>query len=291
MQTDSNRRPSLNPRWVLALGVTAVSFSAILVRFTLAPPTVTACYRLLITCLLLLPLAWGKRREAAAIKKGDLLLCLLAGIFLSFHFTFWFAALRLTSVSTATLLVNIHPLPVIFLSWRLLGEKFPLRALPWALAAAAGIVSLSWGELQLSGTLSGNILAAGGGLMLGGYYLVGRRVRPRIPAIATALLVYGASALLLVAYNLCAAIPMAGYSARDWLVFAALAAVPTILGHTLLNWSLRYLPASAVSISVLAEPVLATLAAIPLFGEVPGPLHLAGGILVLAGIGMIMRHS
>ena len=39
---------------------------------------------------------------------------------------------------------------------------------------------------------------------------------------------------------------MAGYPAWDWLVSAALAAVPTILGHTLLNWSLRYLPASAV---------------------------------------------
>jgi len=61
------------------------------------------------------------------------------------------------------------------------------------------------------------------------------------PYLVLALLVYGTSTLLLLAFNLAAANPLFSYGSTDWLIFAALAAVPTICGHTLLNWSLKLL--------------------------------------------------
>ena len=281
-------KPVFNPYLVLALGVTGISFSAFLARMTDAPPAIIAFWRLVFTCLLLSPMAIRDRAQFKAVGKKDLLLSLLSGLFLCLHFVFWFASLPKTTVSSATLLVNIHPLVVVTAGW--FGkEKMRPGALPWAGAALAGIALLGWGGLQVTGAFAGNLLAAAGGLMLAGYYLVGRQVRARVAISVYSLLVYGASALLLLAGNLAAANPLFSYSSADWLIFAALAAVPTICGHTLLNWSLKYLPAGAVSVGALGEPVIATILAVPLLHEIPGLVQLAGGILVIGGIGMFLK--
>jgi len=283
---------AINPRLVLALGVAGVSCSALLVRLTTAAPAITAFYRLLITCLLLAPLGIKNRAEFRHIQGRDWLLCGLGGVFLSFHFVLWFTSLGWTSVSSSALLVNIHPLLVVTLGWVVFGEKFRSAALPWAGLALVGMVVLGWGDLQLGRTaITGNFLAAAGGIMIGCYYLVGSRVRPRVGIACYSLLVYGTSTVLLFFYNLAVANSFTSYPASDWLSFAALAVIPTIFGHTLLNWSLKYLPAGAVSISVLGEPVLATLLAIPILAEIPGPLQLVGGGLVMAGIAMFLRRS
>ena len=283
-------KPVFNPYLVLALGVTGISFSAFLARMTDAPPAIIAFWRLIFTCLLLSPMAIRDRAQFKAVGKKDLLLSLLSGLFLCLHFVFWFASLPKTTVSSATLLVNVHPLVVVTAGW--LGkEKVRPGALPWAGAALAGIALLGWGGLQVTGAFAGNLLAAAGGLMLAGYYLAGRQVRAKVAISVYSLLVYGTSALLLLGCNLVAANPLIGYSSTDWLVFAALAVLPTICGHTLLNWSLKYLPADVVSVSALGEPVIATILAIPLLKEIPGPLQLAGGILVVGGIGMFLNAS
>lgn len=291
MNPQPAQQPPINPYFILGIGVIAVSFSAILVRMTVAAPAVIACYRLLITCLILSPLAIRDRAEFRNLGAGDFMLCFLSGLFLSFHFVFWFTSLGWTSVSSSTLMVNIHPLLVVSAGWILFGEKINVKALPWMTAAVAGMAVLGWGDLHLTETaLSGNLLAAAGGLMLGCYYLVGRKARVKIPISIYSVLVYGSSALLLLIYNILAANPLSGYSPGDWLTFAALALIPTIFGHTFVNWSLKYLPAGAVSVSVLGEPVIATALAIPLLREVPGPIQMAGGILVIGGIWMFLKQ-
>lgn len=292
MEPKPAAQPRLNPYIILALGVVAVSFSAFFVRMTAAPAAVAAFYRLLITCLLLAPMAIRDKAEFGKVGKQDLFLCLLSGVLLSFHFVFWFSSLGRTSVSSAALMVNIHPLLVVSAGWLLYNEKFRPAALPWAGVAVAGMVVLGWGDLQVAGTaFAGNLLAAAGGVMIAGYYLVGRRVRARVSISVYSLLVYGTSTVLLLAYNVFSGQSLTGYSSADWLAFAALAVVPTIFGHTLLNWSLKYLPAGAISVSVLGEPVIATALAIPLLREIPGPLHIAGGLLVVGGIWLFLRRS
>ena len=78
--------------------------------------------------------------------------------------------------------------------------------------------------------------------------------------------------------------PLTGYGGREWLIGLALAVLCTLLGHSLFSWCLKYLSPSYVSAAKLCEPVFSSLAAIPLFGEVPGPLQLAGGAAVLGAV-------
>ncbi|RLM82164.1 EamA/RhaT family transporter, partial [Halobellus sp. Atlit-38R] len=69
-----------------------------------------------------------------------------------------------------------------------------------------------------------------------------------------------------------------------WLLFAGLAVGPGLLGHTVLNWALAHLESSVVSVSLLGEPVGATLLAAALLSETPTPATVAGGCVVLVGI-------
>jgi len=82
-------------------------------------------------------------------------------------------------------------------------------------------------------------------------------------------------------------VPLAPFPPRTWLVFLALALVPTIGGHGLVNKALRSLPAPTVGLFLLGEPLGASLLALVVFGEAPGPWTLAGGAVVLAALVLV----
>ena len=75
------------------------------------------------------------------------------------------------------------------------------------------------------------------------------------------------------------------------ILFLVIAVVPMIFGHTVYNWTLRYLEASLVSISLLGEPVGATILAYVFLNETPSRLTLIGGTVTLVGIYLCMRNT
>jgi drug/metabolite transporter (DMT)-like permease len=77
---------------------------------------------------------------------------------------------------------------------------------------------------------------------------------------------------------------LTGYASREYLLFFLIALVPMIFGHTLYNWALRYVPAPVVSVSLLGEPVGASVLAFFLLNEVPSRQVVLGGVVTLAGI-------
>jgi drug/metabolite transporter (DMT)-like permease len=98
--------------------------------------------------------------------------------------------------------------------------------------------------------------------------------------------VYGVAAAALALLALARSMPLVGFAGRDWTVFGAMAAGPMLIGHTGMNYALRHFRATTVNVAALGEPVAATLLAwiIPAIHEVPRPLALGGGVLVLIGI-------
>jgi len=101
--------------------------------------------------------------------------------------------------------------------------------------------------------------------------------------------VYGIAALVLVGAMLASpSAPVAGFAPGTWWVFVALAAGPMMLGHTGVNYAIRYVPAYVANLFMLGEPIGATLIAwaLPAIAEVPPPQTLVGGALILLGIGL-----
>lgn len=281
-----------DPRLVLFTGVLFTSSSSILIKYTVGHPFAVSFYRMLFAFLLMLPFfAAGRLKGRYALPKGrDLVWSLASGLFLGLHFAAWISSLRYTSVASSVVLVSTHPVLVLLLGSLFLAEKVPRRGWLYAGLVVAGTGLLSAGDLGGgSSMLFGDLLAFAGGISVALYMLIGRSVRGRVRLVPYTFVVYGTSAFVLFCMMMGTGVPLGGYPAADFVLFLALALFCTIGGHSLYNYSLKYLNAGYVSISVLLEPVLATLLAFLLLGELPPPLSFAGASLIVIGIARYVR--
>jgi drug/metabolite transporter (DMT)-like permease len=114
----------LGPRVALAVAVVAVSTSAILVRWSEAPPVVAAFYRSLLTTAILAPVVLRRHGGSLQSLSGRHLLAAAAtGLALGAHFAAWFESLSWTSVAASVTLVQCQPLFVALGAWLLLDER------------------------------------------------------------------------------------------------------------------------------------------------------------------------
>jgi len=304
------------PLLALVVAVAAVSTSAVLVRWAAAPSAVTAFYRVLFTTLLLVPLAGTRYGDAfRRLAPRDGLVAAVTGIALAVHFAAWFESLRWTSVAASVTLVQAQPAFVAVGAWLALDERVDRLTALGVVVALAGMALLSAGEL-LSGAavagdrpLYGNALAVLGAAAAAAYVLVGRTLRQRVPLLPYVTVVYAACAMALLVFVVGGALggaegsllrPGSGavgavadtlfdHPRADWLLFLAMAVGPGLLGHTVVNWALAHVESSVVSVSLLGEPVGATLLGVVLLGEVVGPVTVVGGAVVLAGVAVTAR--
>jgi drug/metabolite transporter (DMT)-like permease len=121
------------------------------------------------------------------------------------------------------------------------------------------------------------------------YFTLGGVLRQRLGLMAYVLPVYATAAAVLGALALAVGDPLAITAPREHAIFLTLALGPMILGHTLLNWALRHLPAWAVSTTILAEPVASTALVFVALGERPPATALVGATAVLAGLAAVAR--
>ncbi|KKM11647.1 membrane protein [Clostridiales bacterium PH28_bin88] len=280
------KSPVVNPYMVLVLAVVAVSFGSLFSRLAEAPPLIIATYRMLFTVALLAPATLATcRRELASLGCMDVLTALASGVFLALHFYTWITSLGYTTVASSTVLVTTHPIFVVIGSYLFLKEKIALKALAAGIAAMAGVILIGAGDFRLGqDALLGDLLAVSGAVLVSGYMLIGRKLRQRLSILAYTFLVYGSSTVVLLLLTLATKTPMFPYPPVTWLLFLGLALVPTIGGHTLFNWVLGYLPAPVVSVSILGEPVGATVLAMLFLAEVPSLQQLIGGAVILLGL-------
>ncbi len=279
------------PMAALAVAIVAVSTSAILVRWSSAPSLVKAFYRVLFTLALLAPVAATRYRDdLRRLSPRDLFFASLSGVALAVHFATWFESLNWTSVAASVTLVQSQPLFVALGAFFLLSERVTRRTVVGIGIALAGMLVMSLGDVLTGATVTGsnpllgNALAVAGAITAAAYVLAGRSLRQRIALVPYVTVVYGVCAVVLLALTLAEGEPLTGYPTNEWLLFFAMALGPGIFGHTVINWALAHVESSVVSVSLLGEPVGSTLLALFLLAEVPTPLTVVGGAVVLAGI-------
>lgn len=295
---------SHHARSILVAGVLFASLSAIFIRLSDSPPLVIAFYRMLFTSAMLLPsylLGLRRQRRRAALRSGSsapvgrhplrvVLLLVLSGLFLALHFATWITSLQYTSVASAVVLVSLHPIFVATGSVLFLRESVRPVVFVCILAAIAGSVILSVSDAGADpGALTGNLLAVAGAATVSGYMLIGRAVRRSVGAVTYNFSVYTSTTLFLLVFTLIAPVPLTGYPVREFVIFLALAFFCTILGHSIFNWGLKYLPASFVSASILLEPLFASVLAALIFAEIPGLLAILGGVVVIVSLFGVIR--
>ena len=279
-------RSRLYPLLALIIGVLAVSTSAIFVKLTSAPAPVIAFYRLFFSTILIAPFFFMKNiREVKLMTKKDWIYSIIAGVFLAFHFILWFESLNFTSVASSVVLVTLQPLFAFIGTYLFFKEKVSKIALFSGALAISGSVIISWGDFKISGlALLGDILALAACAMITAYLLFGQGIRKRHSLGLYTFIVYGISSITLLFYCLLLQYPLAPYPVSDWYYFLLLAIVPTLLGHSLFNWSLKWVSTNTISIMILFEPVGAIALAYYLLDEKVFLTQIIGSTVIMIGI-------
>ena len=281
----------MSPLLILILAVLATTYAGPVIHFTTAPAIAIAFWRLGLVLPVTSALALRERRGPR--ERGALPLMAVSGLCLAVHFWTWIASLRLTTVASSVLLVNLRPIFVWVIAATWLREH-PGPRERWGIAlAVVGATLIGGGDARLSlGALRGDLLALAGAVAGAGYSVLGRRVRRTAGVWSYATMVYGVAAISLGLVAVLGRSPLTGFESRDWAVFAALAAGPMLVGHTGMNYALRHFRATTVNVAGLGEPVGATLIAwlVPAIHEVPSVTALGGGVLVLVGIALALAE-
>jgi drug/metabolite transporter (DMT)-like permease len=262
--------------------------SGILVRYAEdAEPLAISFWRCFAGAAVLAPFAW---REIVGMQRRDYVMPGIAGGFLALHFATWITSLDLTTIAASVLLVSTTPVFTAGAARVLFGERIGARGWGGIALAMAGTALIVGNDLGgSSGT--GNLLALAGGAAAAGYVMAGSESRKTLGILPYAVATYGIAAVLLLPMALIDDQELFGYDLQTWLVLAAIVAGPQLLGHTVINLVLKDIDATTVSVSIMAEPIIASALAYFLFSETPSALIYPGGVAILIGIYLVSTHS
>ena len=277
-----------HPMIMIVIGVIGISLSSIFVKYSAAPSAVTAAFRLLWTVLLMTPAALGSceiRTEIARMGRRNFLLSTLSGLFLALHFWTWFESLQHTSVASSTTIVCTEVIWVSLGYWLFMKGRMSGREIGAVAVTLLGSVMIAFADSKAQGAhLYGDLLALLAAAAVAVYVLIGKAVRRSLSTTAYTYIVYSACAAALVLISAAQGQPLFSYGPSALVVGLLLAVFSTILGHSIFSWCLKYFSPSFVSASKLCEPVAASVLACFLFGEMPVPMQVLGGILIIGGV-------
>lgn len=273
---------------ILFGGVFALSTSAIFVRIADASSGVIAFYRLFLAGVTLLPvflLRRESRAELGTIGRKQWGQILSAGLFLALHYVLWFESLNFTSIASSTVLVSLQPLFSLGLEWFVSKKKIRPTALIGCAIALVGCFIIGAGDFRISGKgLLGDILAFVAAGVIAMYFFVGESVRKEISAVTYSVLSYFVSSVILFVYILLRGESFGGYTGQTWWAFIGLALICTIGGQFVFNLLLKKVPASAVTMSILGEPIGTCILAGLILGESVALQQLMGIVVIMAGM-------
>ncbi|MCW2508762.1 MAG: Conserved rane protein of unknown function [Modestobacter sp.] len=283
-------RPASRDVSLMAVAVAGVSFSGPLTAMVATSFLAIAFWRNAAGAAVLVPvLLLRERATLHGLRARQLTSSVVAGLFLAAHFASWLPSLSMTSVAASTALVTTTPIWTA-LAARVSGVHLPAQVW-WGLGLAvlgaaliAGVdVTVSWEAL------AGDGLALLGAICAGGYMLAGARARERLSTSAYAVVCYSTCAVTLAVAAVVAGIPLAGFSARDWWLIAAITFCAQLLGHTLLNLVLSSVGPTVVGLAILLEVPGALLVALVLLQQMPPLLAVPGMLAVVIGVALVVR--
>lgn len=286
-----------NSKWLpyiaLGAGILSLSLSAMFVRWAHAPGPVTGFYRLFFSTLILTPFFLQRQHNQPTIPRSVLIFPILAGVFTAGDFTFWNSSLAYTTAANATLLGNTAPLWVALGAWLIFREK--LSGVFWiglALALAGAALIMGSDFLMHPRLGIGDLMASTAAIFYASYMLSTQRGRQYIDPLRYTWLAGVASTIATLVINLLLRNALTGYDAQTWLIFLATAIVSQTIGYISISYALGHLPARVVSPTLVGQPIMTAMLAIPLLNEIPNPIQIFGGLVALAGIYIVNQsHS
>lgn len=255
------------------------------VRWANAPGPITAFYRVSLSTLILLPFFIHKNARKSAINRANIIYPILAGIFTALDFAVWYTSVSYTTAANATLLGNTAPLWVALVSWLIFKDRFGSGFWVGLILALGGATLVMGTDFLLHPRLGiGDLMALCTGMFYAGYFISTQFGRKTLDVLSHLWLVGLSASISLFVINIILRNPFVGYSNQTYLVFLSSAIVSQIIGYQSITYALGHLPAAVVSPTMIGQPIITALLAIPLLGEIPTIIQAVGGLVALTGI-------
>jgi len=269
----------------LAVGLIAASQSGNLIRLGQAHPVAIAAWRLLLAAVMLAPFAGRQLTTLKKLEAKEWILLVLAGAALAGHFFAWIGAVQNTTVANAAVFFAVNPILTAAGGYFVFKERFTSKLLISIALGLIGVAVIGGSDLHFSREqIPGDMLALICSVIFTIYFLLGKKLRQRIPTKTYVTVVYGMAAIFSFLTMLLLKLPLVSYARQTWLCFVLMALIPTMLGHTSFNHALQYISAGRISAATLSEPLLAGLVAYFAWGESVSPGVVAGYILICGSI-------
>ena len=274
---------------ILGLALLSVSTTSLVVRhLALVPAVVIAFWRMFTASAMLW--SYSTVKPSGKLSLENRVPIILAGVFLGSHFATFFASVRLTSIASATLLGCLAPFFTSILEW-LSGKKLKERVVTGLSLSLFGAFILQLNPSSTGNTSSGNFLAIASSLFMALTWFQAKKIRKN-----TNTVVYGRTLFFISSVTIFLVIfftkeSVFNFSSGTFIWFLFLGFVPSILGHNLLNYSIRYISATSVSSVVLGEPIIASVLGYFIFGEKIPESFWIGGPLILTGLYYLLNSK
>ena len=291
--TDSNA-PALRHGVILCVGLLACSTSVIFIKLTTMHPVLLSAFRLAVAVVVLLPLYM---RDARRLDDGPalprLLRTIVPGLLLGMHFVTWIIGARMTPVVNSTLIVNMVPMVTPALLLVFVSERVNRREWLGTMIAIGGASLLCLHDYRFAPkNFAGDAMCFGSMLLFAGYMVLGRRNRD-FPSIWLYVVpVYFWAGLACFAASFAFVDPFAGgHTGRELWLATCLGLVPTVIGHSAMNHSLKHFRGQLVSVASLSQTILAGILAFLLLSEVPHVLFYPAALMVAAGVAVTVMGT
>ena len=275
---------------ILLLAMVSVRSTSLVVRSVATVPALVLAFWRMFTASGML-WSYSVIRPAGKLSPINKKRIIFAGIFLGCHFACFFLGIRNTSIANATLLGCMAPIFTVFIS---IFQKKKMNKMTYVglIVAIIGGGIVQSGDISLnSANLFGNSIALLSALFLAITFVLAEEIRQE-----TANVVYGRSLFFVASITVLFIATTTGDSILNFTVgdipwFLFLGLVPSIFGHNLLNYAVKYITPTAVSSVPLGEPIIASIFALLLFGETIPIGALLGGPVVLIGVYIIINNQ
>jgi drug/metabolite transporter (DMT)-like permease len=281
--------------WIaLILGGLVIGLSPILVRLSPVGPVATAFWRVSLACFpLLFVFGYNSRNgNAGRLPKSfnEHIVAAIPGVFLALDLAAWHVSLGMTSVANAALLANMAPIFVTLAAWLIWRQAVSRVFLVGLGISIVGIIVLRGGPAAIGGgNLRGDAIALLAAAFYGGYILLAARSRQVFPVPVVMIWSTVTAAVCTLPLAMIFESKLFPSTIKGLLVLLALAWIAHAAGHSLITFSLAWLPASFSSLTLLIQPVVAGILAWVLLGEPLGSWQIAGGLTIISGIALAKR--
>ena len=275
---------------ILLLAMVSVSSTSLVVRSVATVPALVLAFWRMLTASGML---WGYSviRPAGKLSSTNKKRIIFAGIFLGCHFACFFLGVRNTSIANATLLGCMAPIFTVFIS---IFQKKKINNMTYVglFVAMVGGLIIQSGDVSLnSANLFGNSVALLSALFIAITFVLAGQIRQETDSIVYGRSLFFVASITVFLISIVAGDSIMDFKEKDILWFLFLGLVPSIFGHNLLNYAVKYVTPTAVSSVPLGEPIIASLFGLLLFGEVIPVGALLGGPVVLVGVYIIISNQ